>query len=138
MGVGPNYVLDKGYKVEGSSAIKLGEVAVPGTGEQSAVRATSASDTTAPLGVFQEDVDAARVTTGKVVANVRMLGITRAIAGAAITKGARLTNDTSARVVSVTRAAAGDQPVAVLGIALTAASTAGDHIDVLLTPGASY
>jgi hypothetical protein len=137
MGVGPNYGLDKGFLVEGSSAVAFGEIAVPGTGEQAVGRATSAGAATFQ-GVFQESVDVGDVLTGKVFANVRVTGITRVIAGAAVTKGARVTNDTSARAVAATQTAAGAQPKAVLGIAQTAATAAGQHIDVLLTPGATY
>lgn len=133
MGVGPNYVLDKGFKAEGSTAYAFGEVVVPGTSEQSVVRATSAG---VSFGfICQEDVDATRVQTGKVFLDARILGISRAIAGAAVAKGAKLTNDTSARVVTQAGIVGSGAPV--LGIALTAAANAGDHIDVLLTPGAT-
>jgi hypothetical protein len=139
MGVGPNYGLDKGFLVEGSTAVTFGRVAIPGTAEQSAVTPSATSATIVPEGIWQETVDAGRVATGKVIANVRVLGISRAEAGAAVTKGARLTYDNVGRVVPVTRAAAGAQPATVLGIAQTATVTgAGDHIDVLLTPGATY
>ena len=138
MGVGPNYGLDKGYLVEGTAAIVFGTVAIAGTGEQTAVTPAATSATIVPEGIWQEDVDAERVATGKVVANVRLTGITRAVAGGVVAKGARLTHDATGRVVAVTRAAAGAQPATVLGIAKTAASAAGTHIDVLLTPGSTF
>jgi hypothetical protein len=138
MGTGPNYGLDKGFRVEGTQAITFGRVAIQGTDEQSAITPAAVSDTIAPLGIWQETVDAARVQTGKVFANVRLLGLTRAEAGAAIAKGDRLTYDNVGRVIPRARAAAGAQPAAVLGIAQNAATQAGQHIDVLLTPGASY
>lgn len=84
-------------------------------------------------GICQEDLDVTRLATGKAIIGVRVIGISRAIAGAAIAKDALLVNDTSARVV--TQGGAAGTPV--LGIALTAATNAGDHIDVLLTPGAT-
>jgi len=131
MGVGPNYVLDKGHLAQGVTAYTFGEFVVPGTVEQSVTRATTAGALFA--WVCQEDVDATRIATGKVMVGCRMLGISRVVAGAAIAKNALLTNDTSAR--AVTQAGAAGTPV--LGIALTAATNAGDYIDVLLTPGAT-
>jgi hypothetical protein len=139
MGVGPNYVLDKGFLAQGGAvAYTFGEVLIPGSVVQSCARATSASATVAPLGICQETVDAAKIGTAKAFVDVRLLGIARVIAGATITVGARLTNDTSARATPVTRAGAGAQPAAVFGIALTGTTTVGEHIDVLLTPGATF
>jgi hypothetical protein len=139
MGVGPNYVLDKGFLAEGGNvAYTFGEIVVMGTANAACGRATTVAATNNFLGVCQESIDATKVVTGKVFVDVRMLGIARVIAGAAITKGAKVTNDASARAVTVTRAGAGAQPANVLGIALTTTSTVGEHIDVLLTPGASY
>jgi hypothetical protein len=138
MGVGPNYGLSKGFLVGGATAIAYGEIAVADTAEQSAKRAIVASAVVPPLGVFQEDVDTTRLATGKVFANVQIHGLVRVLVGAAVAKGDRVTNDTTARAVTVTRAAAGAQPAAVLGIAQNAATAAGQFIDVLLTPGASF
>jgi hypothetical protein len=133
MGVGPNYVLDKGHLAQGATAYAFGELVVPGTVEQSVTRATTAGAMFAY--VCQEDVDATRIATGKVFVDCRMLGIARVIAGAAVAKSAKLTNDTSARAVTQAGAVGSGAPV--LGIALTAAANAGDQIDVLLTPGAT-
>jgi hypothetical protein len=140
MGVGPNYVLDKGFLAQGGAvAYTFGEALIPGTLTQSCARSTSAvSGTTFWLGISQETVDSTKIGTGKAFVDVRLLGISRAIAGATVTVGARLTTDTSARVVPVTRAAAGAQPAPVIGVALTGTTNVGEHIDVLLTPGASY
>jgi hypothetical protein len=133
MGVGPNYGLDKGFLAQGSTAYQFGEVVRPGTVEQSVIRGTVAMTAAGFAGICQEDLDATRLATGKAIIGVRVLGISRAIAGAAILKDALLVNDTSARVV--TQGGAAGTPV--LGIALTAAANPGDHIDVLLTPGAT-
>jgi len=133
--MGPNYVLDKGFLTSGSTAFAFGEVVVQ-TGNKTIARATSAGSLC--LGVCQENLDATKVTTGKAAVDVRILGITRVIAGAAISRGARVTNNTSARAVAVTKAAAGAQPAETFGIALTPASANGDEIDVLLTPGATF
>lgn len=133
MGIGPNYGLDKGLLAEGSTAYTFGEVVVLGSAEQSCARATTALTAVGFAGIVQEDLDATRLATGKAVVGVRFSGISRAIAGAAVAKGALLVNNTSARVV--TQAGAAGTPV--IGIALTACSNAGEMIDVLLTPGAS-
>jgi hypothetical protein len=128
MGQGPNYVLNKGYVAGGSTAFKLGEV-VTLDGDQLVNRAVTADDTPV-IGICTEDVDATKVATGKVVVGVAVHGICKAIAGAAITRGAKLTNDTSARVVTQAGAAGS----AVHAVALESASAAGELIDVLLTP----
>jgi hypothetical protein len=138
MGTGPNYVLDKGMLAQGATAYTFGEILVAGTVTQSVARATVVAGNNVFLGVCQESVDAVKVTTGKVFVDTRILGISRVIAGGTITVGARVTNDASARAVAVTRAIAGAQPVHVLGIALTATTTVGEHVDVLLTPGLTY
>ena len=86
MGVGPNYVLDKGLVSTGAVAYALGELVVPsGDGTKSA-RATSAG----ALVVFvnMENCDAWRVQTGKAVLGTRILGIARVLAGAAVAVGA--------------------------------------------------
>jgi hypothetical protein len=128
MGVGPQYVLDKGFVLTGSTAYKFGEcVVINGDGTKCA-RATSAAALV--LGVSQENIDAAKLTTGKVVHPIRLLGISRVLTGGAVAVGAKVTNDTSAR--AVTGGAAGTHS---FGIALTASTGAGQYIDVLLTPG---
>jgi hypothetical protein len=129
MGVGPNYVLDKGLVATGSTAYTQGELVVQsGDGTKSA-RATSAGAKC--IGVNMENVDAAKVTTGKVVHDVRILGIARVLVGAAVAVGDRLTNDTTARAVPVAGTVGAKESC---GVALTAASAAGQYIDMLLTP----
>jgi hypothetical protein len=138
MGVGPNYVLSKGFLAEGSAAYDKGEIVVMGTAEQAVGRATTSAATNAFVGVVMDTLDVTKVTTGKAQVSIAIMGIARVKAGAAITKGAKLTNDTSARAVTVTRAAAGAQPQNIIGIAQTSCSNANEHVDVLLTPGGSY
>src|SRR5690348_1889129 len=120
MGVGPNYVLDKGLVATGSTKYTPGELVVlSGDGTKSA-RATTGG--AACIGVNMEEVDAAKVLTGKVVTDVRILGIARVLAGAAVAVNDLVTNDTTARAVPKTKAAAGAQPGNVCGRALTAAA----------------
>lgn len=138
MGVGPNYGLSKGFVAQGGAvAYTQGELAIAGSAEQSVARATSAASLV-PLGVIDETVDSAKVGTGKVFVNVALMGIVRVKCGAAVAKNDRITNDTSARGVARTRAAAGAQPQPVWGIALTATAAANEYFDMLLTPGATY
>lgn len=137
MGVGPNYVLNKGLLAQGATAYASGELVVSGSVEQSVARATSAA-TLVPFGVCVEDIDVAKVNTGKAFIGIALLGIVRVKCGAAVAKNARITNDTSARGVTVTRAIAGAQPQPIFGIALTATSNANEFFDMLLTPGGSY
>lgn len=124
---GPNYGLSKGFLATGGSvAYKRGECAVL-TGNNTVARATSAGANV--LGVVEFNLDADEVATGKATASVQIQGIARCIAGAAVSRGAKVTNDTSARVVT-----AGAAGTPALGVALTPASQAGDLINVLLTP----
>jgi hypothetical protein len=134
--MGPNFVLDKGFRATGSTAYAFGEPVVLTGDGQSIARAGAAA--TNVIGVCQEDLEVAKLNTGKAILDVRVLGISRVIAGAAIARDARVAVDATCRAVTQARAAAGAQPAAVFGIALTAAAAAGDHIDVLLTPGATW
>jgi hypothetical protein len=137
MGTGPNYGLSKGFLAQGSTAYTQGELVIHGTVEQSTARATSAS-TLVPLGVCDETIDVAKVLTTKAFVNIALMGIVRVKCGAAVARMSRITNDTSARGVAITRAAAGAQPQPCFGIALTATSNANEYFDMLLTPGGTY
>lgn len=143
MGVGQNYVLDKGHLATGATAYAVGEIVTPiaGSGTLSTVlnsiqRATAANANIQY--VVMEDLDTTRLATGKAVLDCRLMGIARVLTGAAVTKGTRVGNDTTARAVTVAQAGAGVVPKVVLGIALTDATAAGQFIDVLLTPGATF
>lgn len=131
MGVGPNYVLDKGHVATGSTAYKAGELVVASGDGTKCARATSAGAKI--RGVCQEDVDVAKVNTGKVVLDVRMLGIARVLAGGTVAVEDRVTNDTTARAVAVAATVGLKESC---GVALTAA-TVGNYFDMLLTPYAS-
>ena len=127
MGTGPNYVLDKGLLVQGVAAVQFGTFYQGGTVAQSATPHTAINQRA--IGVAQETVDAAKVATGKVFADFRILGIARVRAGAAVALYARVSPDATGRAIT---AAAGSFPA---GVALSAAAAAEEHIDVLLTPG---
>lgn len=127
MGVGPNYVLDKGFLCQGSAALPIARFVQAGTVEQSQTPHTATNQRA--LGVTMEAVDAVKVATGKVFADVRLMGIARVEAAAAVSKMARVSPDATGKAIT---SIASSIPA---GIALTAAVNAGDHIDVLLTPG---
>jgi len=132
MGMGPNYVLDKGHVFTGSAAYKMGELVVASGDGTKCARATVAGAKV--RGVCQESVDVAKVLTGKVVGDIRMLGIARVLAGDVVAVDARLTNDATARAVPVAATVGTKES---FGVALTAATAAGQYIDVLLTPYAA-
>jgi Uncharacterized conserved protein (DUF2190) len=134
---GPNYGLDKGF-ISDSAIGTAGNLnhdyfrfvkLVPGTAER-VTQATVAEEQV--IGVAQNSVATADI--GKQVVDVRVDGISKVVAAAAVAIGARVTTDTSGRATS-TGLAAGDL---VAGIALSSAAAAGDLIDVLLTPGATF
>lgn len=122
---GPNFVLDKGYTPTGAVG-QFRAVAYVTTDKQACVQNTTAGGLC--IGIMQEDV--AVGDTPKRVADVRMAGISRAIASAAIAVGAKVASTTDGRLATATT---GQQ---VVGIATTGAGVANDHFDVLLTPGA--
>ena len=134
MGTGPNFVIDKGMQANGTTAYAVGEAVLIDTAVQSVKRGTTAATAADVVGVCYEAIDAAKLTAnpGKVYLRIRFLGIARVLVGTGgFSKGARLTNNTSAAFV--TQATAGG-PVA--GVALEA-GVAGGYAEVLLTPGAT-
>lgn len=138
MGLGPNYGLSKGFLATGTTAYEEGQI-VEMHALQSVRRAVTA-DALTVMGVVMEDMSAARLTdnAGKIVVDVAMAGIVRVQAGGVVAIGDKVTNDATARAVTRARTAGGAQPMPILGIALTAAAAAGNHIDVLLTPGTFF
>jgi hypothetical protein len=107
-----------------------------------------------PLGVCMEDLDAAKTNTGKAFINVALEGNVKVIwdgAGSAPTPGAfvklsALTAGSGNGMVTVaTKAAAGAQPVPVvgrvvgiLGNSIGATAAKGDWFDIQLTPGGMF
>jgi hypothetical protein len=122
---GPNFVLDKGFVVDAAAnqfdCVKAAAL-------EHVTPSTAAGD--ACLGVLQQTVAAAEA--GIQVADVRMMGISRCRASAAVTIGAPVRATSAGKVAPLAAATANQNQ---LGIALTAATTDGDHLDVLLTIG---
>lgn len=83
-----------------------------------------AANTDIVHGILQNDPKSGQA------ANVAIAGVSKAVAGAAITAGAGLMSDTSGRVITWTTA--GTNPV--LGQAIETATGAGQVIAILVTP----
>lgn len=122
--MGPNLILDKGMVA--TTAIPLYHVVKQTDVEDCAVADTAGEDW---IGVCQEQVDADEIGLGRVV-SVRLLGITRAVADAAIDLRDRVAATATGTVAT---AAAGQE---VVGICLTPATEAGEWVDILLTHNA--
>lgn len=142
---GSNYVLDKAIPVistynsssaNGVQAFRCVKITTAGLMD---IQLASAAGNIAF--VVQENIDVAKVATGKAVADVRMMGITKVVVGVAtgVVLGSRvMPNATNGSVITATGATA-----QVLGIVVgtnAAAGTValGDLIDVLLTPGVQF
>jgi hypothetical protein len=137
--MGPNHVLDKGFKVAAAAtnvvfgrACKFNAADTGDVVTTSGAPATPAVSADYVVGIYQETLDAAKVATGKATVGVRVIGVSRAIAGGAVAKGDPVTSDANGKLVAVGVNAGVRWQV---GIAWTAAAADGDSFDVLLTPG---
>lgn len=128
--MGPNFVLDKGFKVNSSATVNFGGAATLDTSDTSGGTVKTATASDIVIGVYQETLDSTKVSTGKATIDVRIMGITRGVTGGAVTIYTKVYVDASGNFV--TAGAAGTKCA---GIALTGASGSGQVIDVLLTPG---
>jgi hypothetical protein len=154
-----DHILSKGYLLTGGVAFARWQVvkAVAGSTISPAQCARMVSATDAgviPLGVCMEDVDLAKVNTGKAIAQIATNGNVKCIwdgVGAAPTPGAvvKLSAATAGtkdgQVTVATKAAGGVAPVAVVGTVLDIlgnsigqTATAGDWFDVELNPGMMF
>ena len=126
---GPNAVLDKTFKVASGTTITGWQLAKLGTHGGEITLSTASTDI--HMGICQVNPSlGVTYTAGKYV-TVRMLGISKAVALAAISSGTRVVEAGVGGVVD-DAGAAGDTCV---GIALEEAYAMGEIIDVLLTPG---
>jgi hypothetical protein len=138
-GTGANSVLDKGFLViatyNSSAAAGVTKFRTVKFGATAGTIDISATDTDQVLGVVMEDIDVAKVATGKATADVRLIGIAPVYVTTAtsIVLGSKVTMSTSG---GVKLAATGDIPLGVV-VGITGTVTAGDIIEVLLTPGAA-
>lgn len=142
MAGGGNYVLDKGYPVlstynssstNGVTRYRAVKFSVSGS---LACIDLNVAASTLNLGIVQEDVDAVKVATGKAVADVRLLGISKMYVqtGTSIALGSRITVGNAGGAVL---AATGNLVLGIcVGMTVPGGTVAaGDLIDVLLVPG---
>jgi len=135
MAHGGNYVLSKGFKVLATYNSSAAAGVTKFRGVKFAAGDTidlNVAATTMGVGIVQDDIDQVDVATGKAVAPVAILGISKLVVQTAtsIVQGSRLTLGNAGGAVI---AATGNQQI---GICYTTGTiAAGDWIDVFLTPG---
>jgi hypothetical protein len=139
-------ILDKGFYLDpASTAVNFGCAAVFASvsgGNSGVLGDTVKSAATSDganfvVGIYQETLDAVKVSTGKATASVRVMGISRAVSdgAAAITVGQSIVlSAATAGQFKGAATAVGNQRM--VGVAMSpAAATAGAVFDLLLTPG---
>lgn len=138
-------VLDiTGYNVGNANFTTVGTVVVGDVANSSvnvdAVKFPAAANDI-PVGVL---LDKSKLDpTGAVVPNsgiaMRIIGVVNCVAAGAISAYDRVAiANTSGQVQTSARTAAGAQPVAIVGIALSPTTAAGQAVSVLLTLGATW
>jgi hypothetical protein len=137
-GTGANTVLDKALPVLATynSSAAAGVLAnrFVKFGATAGTIDLNAATTTRSIGVVMENIDATKVATGKATADVRMMGIATVIVTTAtsIVLGSLvMSSSTGGAVLAATT---GNIPLGVV-VGITGTITAGDLIQVLLTPG---
>jgi len=141
---GANYVLDKGFVVlstyNTSDAAGVTAYRCVAMNTTTGVIDLNATATVFSIGVVQEAVDASKVLTGKVVADVRVMGITKVrvsdtsgtiVLGSKVAPSGTGVNKGGVKLAVTTNAPLG----IVVGPVPIGTPAAGDLIDVLLTPG---
>lgn len=136
---GSNYLLDKGFPVlstyNSSAAAGVLAFRVVKWSSTGIDLQTSGAANVSTLGVVQENIDAAKVATGKAVADVRLEGITKVLVTTAtsLAIGVRVMAGASGGIVlaTTTNGVLG----VIVGVGTSGTITAGDYVDVLLTPG---
>lgn len=142
---GSNYVLDKGFPVlatynsssaNGVTAFRVVKLGTDGTIDL----ATNATATSGNIGVVQENVDQVKVATGKVIADVRVMGISKVVVQTATSLNIGVRVMCGSQGGAILAATAGSE---VLGIIVGSNATAGtisagDIVDVLLTPKVQF
>jgi hypothetical protein len=142
---GSNYVLDKSFEVLSTynSSAAAGATAYRCVSPSTTTGKIdlNATATTRSVGILQEAVDAVKIATGKVVADVRLMGISKVkvsdTPGTIVIGSLVAASGTGANAGGVKLAVSTNIPVGmVVGPCPIGTPAAGDLIDVLLTPGA--
>jgi hypothetical protein len=142
---GASYVLDKGFEVlstynsSATTGVTAFRCVTPST--TTGKIDLNATATTRSVGIVQEAIDATKVATGKVVADVRLMGISKVrvsdTPGTIVIGSLVAASGTSTNAGGVKLAVSTNIPVGmVVGPCPIGTPAAGDLIDVLLTPGA--
>ncbi len=126
MGVGRNYVLDLPFVV---AAAVTKHTAVKLSADQTVTPAVGAGDDC--IGIAMETANAQDATDGRIIA-VAVLGTADWEVDAAVAVGDKLITSADGQAAQLAATTADQKQV---GIALTAATNAGEWITVLLTPG---
>lgn len=124
---GPNYVIDKGYLVDPLATgvdFGLGVMFADTAGK---VVELPSGPTVFCVGVAQETIDDDKIATGNAVVNVRVLGITRAVAGEALTVGQQVEVRATGKFHPAVAASR------VVGVVMSPASALDAHFNLLLT-----
>jgi hypothetical protein len=134
---GMNYVLAKSFLATGGNvAYNRGDLVVAAAGStlQPTQVALSSASTDRIVGVVLEDLDAAKVNTGKAYVSVLIMGVAQCVAGAALaTIGTRVMPGASGTAKqAIAAATTGNVP---FGVTMGVSGAQGDYISVLLTPG---
>ncbi len=127
MGVGRNYVLDLPFEI--TEAITKHQAVKLGTADQTIDAADTIGE--AVIGIAMETATAQDATDGRTIA-VAVQGTAVWEAGAAVSIGDRLRTAADGQAVGLAAATTEQEQV---GIALTAATNAGEWFTVLLTIG---
>lgn len=125
---GMNFVLDKGFQVQ--SAITQFTFVKLGTSDQTITAVTGVNDQI--IGVALESASAGDVTKGRII-DVRLMGIARVQAAAALTRGARVRTNATGQAAALSGAAGTVDNVA--GILMFSTAALNDLVDIMLTPG---
>jgi hypothetical protein len=137
-GIGQNMVLDKGFLLlstynSSAAAGALSKRLVKFSGTAGAVDLNVAINTRS-VGVLMENVDAVKIATGKVVADVRMLGVAtiNCTTAASVVLGSLVMSSTVGGCLLL--ATTGSFPVGMV-VGITGTLADGNDIQVLLVPG---
>ena len=143
-----DYLLDKSYPVlttynssAAAGVLNYRVVKMSGAGSGLIDLCTDATATTLQMGVVQENVDQAKVATGKAVANVRVQGVTKVVVNATpgtINVGTRVMCGSTGGVIAAATTGSKVLGVCVGATSNTGTIAAGDIIDVQLTPGVLF
>jgi len=141
-GSGSNMVLDKGFLVlstyNSSATAGVTAFRCVKVDTVTGIIDLNATATQISIGVVQENIDAAKVATGKAVADVRMMGITKLRVSdtpGSIVIGSRVAPSGTGANAGGVKLAVTTNAVIGICVGLTGTVAAGDLIDVLLTPG---